>query len=636
MFVFHLFNAFDLIGTRLERWPHESMERSCKWEQTKLIGDRLTKPVCSMMAAKLILTLEIMNAISTSLWYFIRLKPLTSANIIKHTRENNITTGKMYQAVIERERAGHYLGRTVQMIPHLTDAIIEHIERVSRVPVDDTNEEPDVCIVELGGTVGDLESAVFVEALRQLRRRVGKDNFLQIHVSLIPVINGEMKSKPTQAAIRDVRSLGLSPDLIACRCTIPLDERTIDKIASYCDVERSQVVEMTTVASLYKVPLAMESQGIINVVSEILRLDKLTASPRLVKKGGQTWNAWKELTISQDHLHKSVSIALVGKYTAHPDAYHSVVKSLEHAAMACSRKLNLLLIDAEHLEEATSINSPKEFHKAWQEVYTADGILVPGGFGQRGCEGMISAIKTCREKQTPFLGVCLGLQLATIEFARQKCGLAQAESSEFNAQAAVPLVVHMPEIDQRTMGATMRLGNRPTIFQPGSEWSKIYKFYRQDQNSSIPATNGTSKSDLPNGSLQLPSVNGISNNVPTTNGTPIQTPPSPSNSPLIINERHRHRYEINPAYVDQLEQAGLNFVGRDESGQRMEILELKDHPYFVGVQFHPEYLSRVLRPSKPFLGLVAASAGILPEVLGGKKKRASGMGFGEVGFDGAL
>lgn len=550
----------------------------------------------------------------------------------------------MYQTVIERERAGKYLGRTVQMVPHLTDAIIEHVEKVSRVPVDDTNEEPDVCIIELGGTIGDMESAVFVEALRQLRRRVGKDNFLQIHVSLIPVIHGEMKTKPTQAAIREVRSLGLSPDLIACRCSKALDEATINKIALYCDVERSQVVSVTDVASLYHVPLLLESQGLISLVSEVLRLDLVKPSTWLIKRGGQTWNAWKELTMSQDHIYESISIALVGKYTDHPDSYHSVVKSLEHAAMACSRKLNLINVDSEHLEEATAASSPKEFHKAWHQIHQAQGILIPGGFGERGCEGMIAAIKTCREKRIPFLGVCLGLQLATIEFARSICNLPQAISAEFDTESAVPteldvdaavpteigskrgvhVIVHMDEIDRTTMGANMRLGNHPTIFQRGSEWSKIYQLYGEDLCSAIPTTNGTTTTTtLSSGDSRSSSLNGTC----TANDTSaVPTPPSSSDSdPLTIYERHRHRYEVNPKYVDQLERAGLHFVGRDESGKRMEVLELKDHPYFVGVQFHPEYLSRVLRPSKPFLGLVAASAGILPEFTSGKGRRASSM-----------
>lgn len=373
------------------------------------------------------------------------------------TRDNNITTGKMYQNVIAKERAGKYIGKTVQMVPHLTDEIQETIERVARVPVDDTNEMPDVCIIELGGTVGDIESTVFVEALRRLRRTVGKDNFLQIHVSLVPDIHGELKSKPTQAAIREVRSLGLSPDLIACRCSIPLDQKLIDKIALYCDVEPSQVVSVTDVSSLYRVPLLLGSQGLTEQLIDVLRLDQGTISPALVTRGSQTWKAWEELTISRDHFFKEVRIVIVGKYTDHPDAYHSVIKSLEHAAMACSRKLLLINVHSGHLEAAAETQSPVAYHKAWHQVYTAHGVVVPGGFGIRACEGMIAAINICREKKTPFLGICLGLQLAAIEFARNKCNLPQADSTEFHENADVPLIIEMPEIDKTTMGATMRL-----------------------------------------------------------------------------------------------------------------------------------------------------------------------------------
>ena len=373
------------------------------------------------------------------------------------TRDNNITTGKMYQNVIAKERAGKYIGKTVQMVPHLTDEIEQTIERVSRIPVDDTKEMPDICILELGGTVGDMESAVFVEALRRLRRTVGKDNFLQIHVSLVPLINGEFKSKPTQAAIRDVRSLGLSPDLIACRCLRPLDKKVIDKIALYCDVDPSQVVSVTDVSSLYHVPLLLDSQGLTEQLIDVLRLDQSIISPSLVMRGGQTWNAWKELTNSRDHFFKKVRIVLVGKYTDHPDAYHSITKSLEHAAMACSRELDLINVHSGDLETASETNSPREYYKAWHLVHTADGVVVPGGFGVRACEGMIAAIKMCREQKRPFLGICLGLQLAAIEFARHKCDLPEANSTEFDENAAEPLIIEMPEIDKTTMGATMRL-----------------------------------------------------------------------------------------------------------------------------------------------------------------------------------
>ncbi|KAK5100162.1 CTP synthase ura7 [Exophiala xenobiotica] len=491
------------------------------------------------------------------------------------TRNNNITTGKIYQHVIEKERRGDYLGRTVQVVPHLTTAIQDWIENVAKVPVDDTKEEPDVCVIELGGTVGDIESAPFVEAMRQLRRRAGRDNFLHIHVSLVPVISGEQKTKPTQAAIRDVRAVGLAPDLIACRCIEPLHESTISKIAMFCQVDSEQVVAVHDVESTYHVPLLLEKQGLVKQLSHIFRLSDYSIQPSLLLKGQHIWNSWKSLTTSQERYldTEKVTIALVGKYTNLHDSYLSVIKSLEHSALAIRRKLNLVWIDAADLEETTQELSPETFHKAWHELCTADGVLVPGGFGTRGIEGMIKAAKWARTKPKPYLGICLGLQIAVIEYARDVMGIKHATSAEFDAEAAERLVMFMPEIDATTMGGNMRLGLRPTLFQDGSEWSKLRKLY------------GGADS---------------------------------------VNERHRHRYEVNPAYIEKLSAAGLNFIGKDEKGERMEVIELKDHPFFVGVQFHPEYLSRVLRPSPPFLGFVAASAGILDEVTTnfGEKEKA--------------
>ncbi|KAI9723348.1 MAG: CTP synthase ura7 [Candelaria pacifica] len=480
------------------------------------------------------------------------------------TRENNITTGKIYLHVIERERKGDYLGRTVQVVPHLTDAIQDWIERVARIPVDDTNEEPDVCIIELGGTVGDIESGPFIEAMRQMRRRAGKDNFLQVHVSLVPVVGGEQKSKPTQQAIKDVRSAGLNPDLIACRCIIPLEKSTTDKIAMYCQVEPEQVVAVHDVSSTYHVPLLLQKQGLIPLLRDILKLDALPKSNALIKKGQDVWDEWKVLTTSQDHLYESVFIALVGKYTNLHDSYLSVVKSLEHAAMRCLKKLNLIWVDASHLEMQTRDENPALYHKAWHEVCTTDGILVPGGFGHRGTEGMIAAAKWARQNKTPYLGICLGMQIAVIEFARNVCNIPHAASIELSEQTPDPVIIFMPEIDKTNLGGTMRLGLRPTLFQPNSEWSKLRALYGEVQE---------------------------------------------------INERHRHRYEVNPEYVSRLTEGGLDFIGKDDKGVRMEILELRDHPYFVGVQFHPEYLSRVLHPSKPYLGFVAASAGCLDQIV---------------------
>ncbi|KAL9104745.1 MAG: hypothetical protein Q9163_000357 [Psora crenata] len=532
------------------------------------------------------------------------------------TRENNLTTGKVYQHVISRERRGDYLGKTVQLVPHVTDAIMDWIERVARIPVDDTNESADVCIIELGGTVGDMESGPFLEAMRQLRRRAGKDNFLQIHVSLIPVINGEMKTKPTQAAIREVRMLGLAPDLIACRCAKALEENTIAKIAQYCDVERSHVISVTDVASLYHVPLSLHSQNILTHLHELLRLDAVVKSKGLVQQGAKTLKAWKTLTQEQDHLHDRVTIALLGKYTDHPDAYHSVVKSLEHSAMACKRKLNLILVSSEYLEASCMVTAPAEYHKAWHSLHTADGLLVPGGFGERGTSGMLAAIKSCRENNTPFLGICLGMQLAVIEYARNVCNLPNASSEEFDKETEDPVVIFMPEVDRTTMGATMRLGLRPTHFQPGSDFSKLRKLYEK-RAKGAPIAIGKPNGHLPNN---------IETSEATTSGRVVdQSTTSENQPPLIVTERHRHRYEVNPKYVARLTQAGLHFVGKDDSGERMEILELPDHKWFVGVQFHPEYLSRVLQPSKPYLGFVAASAGVLSEVMRLKGRRASSM-----------
>ncbi|ORY05172.1 CTP synthase N-terminus-domain-containing protein [Clohesyomyces aquaticus] len=480
------------------------------------------------------------------------------------TRENNITTGKIYQHVIERERRGDYLGKTVQVVPHITDAIQDWIEKVARIPVDDTMEEPDVCIIELGGTVGDIESMPFIEAMTSLRRRAGKNNFLQIHVSYVPVINGEQKTKPTQQAIKAVRSAGLIPDLIACRCERNLESSAVEKIAHFCQVDIEQVVVVRDMPSIYQVPLLLEQQGLIESLRSILNLQSVKISPNLIAKGRHTWAQWKTLTSTENKFFDTVTIVLVGKYIELHDSYLSVIKSLEHSAMRCRRKLDLQWVDAEHLETSTRDSDPAKFYKAWHSLCTASGILVPGGFGQRGTEGMIAAAKWARENKTPYLGICLGMQIAVIEYARNCCGLAAATSEEFNGHATDKVIMFMPEVDKQTMGATMRLGLRPTLFQPGSKWSRMRALY-------------AGKAE--------------------------------------ILERHRHRYEVNPAYIDQLEKGGLSFVGKDDKGERMEIVEIKDHPWFVGVQFHPEYLSRVLDPSRPYLGFVAASAGLLEEIM---------------------
>lgn len=482
------------------------------------------------------------------------------------TREHNITTGKIYSTVIKRERKGDYLGKTVQVVPHITDTIQNWIERVSKIPVDNSGVEPDVCIIELGGTVGDIESAPFVEALRQFQFRVGRENFALIHVSLVPVINGEQKTKPTQAAVKDLRSLGLLPDMVACRCKNKLHKPTIEKIGMFCHVGPDQVLAVHNVSSTYHVPLLLKEEKILDFLTKRLRLDSLNVSPEMLTKGEKLLDDWTKLTVQEDRSFDKVKIAIVGKYTHLQDSYLSVIKSLEHAAMRVSRRLQIIWVESTDLEPAAELKNKANFHKAWQAVCTADGILVPGGFGSRGIEGMIAAAKWARENSIPYLGVCLGLQIATIEFERNVLGKTRASSAEFDESLPEEdqAVVYMPEIDKDNMGGTMRLGARKTVFQPGTEDSAIRKLY--------------------GGALE-------------------------------VEERHRHRYEVNPEFADELEARGLKFVGRDETGQRMEILELDNHPFFVGTQYHPEYRSKVLDPSRPFLGLVAAASGQLGEVL---------------------
>ncbi|KAF7557038.1 hypothetical protein G7046_g6144 [Stylonectria norvegica] len=478
------------------------------------------------------------------------------------TKDSNITTGKIYKHVLERERRGDYLGRTVQVVPHITDHIQAEIERVSKIPADSSGEQPDICIIELGGTVGDLESGPFVEALTQFRHKVGKGNFINIHVSYIPIIHGEEKTKPTQHAIRTMRSAGLVPDLIACRCERALDKSTIQKIAQSCQVENQQCLEVRDIETLYQVPLLLEEQGLRERLREGLMLDDLALSPSSVQKGADLWALWKKTVATKPHL-EEVSIALVGKYTSSPDSYLSTIKSLEHSAMRCDRKVNIVWIDADNLEDAMLHSDAQKHYNAWSQLTSAAGVLVPGGFGVRSSEGLIKSAKWAREHKVPYLGICLGMQTAVIEAARNLCGLEDATSEEFDPKAKHPVIIFMPEGSKEVMGGTMRLGTKATHFVPGSEWSKLRAIYKNAD---------------------------------------------------TMHERHRHRYEVNPDYIDQLEKAGLYFVGKDETGMRMEVVELKDHPFFVGVQAHPEYTSRVLAPSPTYLAFVAAAAGCLEQI----------------------
>lgn len=477
---------------------------------------------------------------------------------ISLSRDNNITTGKIYRSVIERERRGDYLGKTVQVVPHITDAIQDWVERVAHTPVDGRDGVPDVCVIELGGTVGDIESMPFIEALRQFQFRVGPGNMCVVHVSLVPVIGvvGEQKTKPTQHSVATLRSLGLNPDLLACRSSEPLGDSVKDKLALFCHVPSNQVLTMHDVSNIWRVPLMMESQGAHKTICNILSLG---GADRINMK------EWRiGLADKWDSLQQEVVIAMVGKYTELSDAYLSVIKALQHACLAASRKLKIEWIEAGNLEETTREEDVSMYIQAWQQLERADGILVPGGFGGRGVEGKIAAARFAREQNRPYLGICLGMQIAVIEFARNVLGWKNSNSSEIDPATPNPVVVFMPEGSTTHKGGTMRLGSRRTILQTVDCISA--KLYQTEQ---------------------------------------------------YVDERHRHRYEVNPELVPQFEEAGLRFVGKDETGTRMEIVELKGHRFFVAAQFHPEFKSRPFKPSPLFLGLILAAAGRLDNYLSG-------------------
>ncbi|OQR75741.1 CTP synthase 1-like [Tropilaelaps mercedesae] len=475
-------------------------------------------------------------------------------------RDNNITTGKIYQSVISKERRGDYLGKTVQVVPHITDAIQNWVERVAMDPLDGVHV-PEVCIIELGGTIGDIEGMAFIEAFRQFQFRVKRRNFCSVHVSLVPQpqSTGDSKTKPTQNSVRELRGLGISPDIIVCRSERPVDAAVKEKISNFCHVEPDQVICLHDVPSVYHVPVFLEKNGLVNLFAKHLNLH--------VELDENALNGWKTLALRSDQVTEPVIIALVGKYTKFGDSYSSVVKALQHSALQAERKLVIRSIDAEVLEPQTKEADPVEYYNAWKGVCEADGILVPGGFGVRGVEGKILAINHARLAKKPFLGVCLGFQCAVIEFARNVLGLKGATSAEFDKEASDPVVVDMPEYHSGEMGGTMRLGLRSSAFE--TKDSVLRKLY---------------------GDME------------------------------VIQERHRHRYEVNPIYVDELEEMGLQFVAKDMSSKRMEVLELEDHPYFVAVQYHPEYISRPMRPSPPYYGLVLAASGQLDKHLANLSK----------------
>jgi len=467
---------------------------------------------------------------------------------IRLGRDNNLTTGKVYSAVIERERRGDYLGKTVQVVPHITNEIQEWIEKVAQQCSDGSGDKPDVCVIELGGTVGDIESAPFVEALRQFQFRVGRENICFFHVSLVPVIGvvGEQKTKPTQHTVKELRAAGLAPDFLVCRSSEPLLPEVKDKLSSFCHVDPAHVFSAHDVPNIYHVALMMDEQGASKLLASRLGLSVPESRPQL--------DEWRTMAAKVDNLDKDLRIAMVGKYTGLSDSYLSVIKALQHAAFNAGARMNIDWVEAEYLEPEQLTENPEKHAEYWAMVKEADGVLVPGGFGNRGVEGKMCAARYCRKSGKPYLGICLGLQIAVIDFARDVLGKIGANSTEFDEATPHPTVIFMPEGSKTHMGGTMRLGSRQTNLQ--TEDCEAFRLYGGE---------------------------------------------------MKIHERHRHRYEVNPEMVEELEAAGLRFVGKDTEGERMEIIELKGHPYFFATQYHPEFKSRPNRPSPPFVGLIEAA-----------------------------
>lgn len=447
---------------------------------------------------------------------------------INLTRKSNVTTGQIYGAVIEKERRGEYLGQTVQVIPHITDEIKRRIREVA------DEWDADVTIVEIGGTVGDIEGLPFLEAARQFKLDVGAEHVLYLHVTLIPTVaGGELKTKPTQHSVRELRSIGIQPDGLVCRTPLPLTDEMRRKIALFCDTPIDAIFEAVDTDFIYEVPLLLEEQGIARWVMQ--RLGLSDGSPDL--------NDWRELVRRGRNPLNEVTIAMVGKYVQLRDAYLSVVEALKHGWFANQVRVRIQWVDAEQLSEETALSLLKG----------VDGIVVPGGFGYRGIEGKIVAIKYARENGIPFLGLCLGLQCAVIEFARNVCGLKGANSTEFDEETRYPVIALMDE--QRRVvqkGGTMRLGAYPCFLKPGTKIAEIY---------------GTQ----------------------------------------LVYERHRHRYEVNPRYHETLEKHGLTLCGISPDGKLVEAIELTDHPFFVATQFHPEFKSRPNRPHPLFAAFIAAA-----------------------------
>ncbi|ANB60289.1 CTP synthase [Anoxybacteroides amylolyticum] len=448
---------------------------------------------------------------------------------INLNKYSNVTTGKIYSTVLKKERRGDYLGGTVQVIPHITNEIKERVFRAGR----ETNA--DVVITEIGGTVGDIESLPFLEAIRQIKSDIGRENVMYIHCTLVPYIKaaGEMKTKPTQHSVKELRSLGIQPNVIVVRTEMPMSQDMKDKIALFCDIDPKAVIEARDADTLYAVPLMLQEQKLDQIVCEHLKLNCQEAD----------MTEWKALVEKVRNLSRKTKIALVGKYVELQDAYISVVEALRHAGYAFDAEVEIQWINSEHVNNDNVATLLQE----------ADGILVPGGFGDRGIEGKIAAIRYAREQRIPFLGICLGMQLASVEFARHVVGLEGAHSSEIDPDTPYPIIDLLPEQkDIEDLGGTLRLGLYPCKLVEGT---RAYEAYNDE----------------------------------------------------VIYERHRHRYEFNNQYRQVMEQHGFVFSGTSPDGRLVEIIELKDHPWFVAAQFHPEFTSRPTRPQPLFRDFIKAS-----------------------------
>jgi len=448
-------------------------------------------------------------------------------------KTSSVMSGQIYKKVLEKERAGQYLGKTIQMIPHVTNEVKSRIYEAAK------ESKCDILITEIGGTIGDYEGTHFVEAIRQMQYDVGKTNVLYVHVGFLPYLGAseELKSKPIQNSVHDLQAMGIQPDIVIARSDYLVNGKLLDKISLFCGVEREAVIPLETVDSIYKVPMTLEK----------FNLDKIVAKKLKLKLKPQNELGWHRFVKKLDKTPKKIKIALVGKYLGMKDTYFSVTEALKTTAIYNGAYLEICWVDAEELE------SPKGGPKLLKDF---DGILVPGGFGSRGIEGKIAAIKYARTKKIPFLGLCYGLQLATIEFARNVCGLKDAHTTEINPKTLYPVVYIMPEqeklLEGSQYGGTMRLGAYPCLLKNNTT---AYKAYKKTQ----------------------------------------------------ISERHRHRYEVNNKYRDILEKKGLIISGTSPNDKLVEIIELRDHPFFLATQFHPELKSRPLNPHPLFMEFIKST-----------------------------